>query len=83
MDEQLIIEIWDTFKDYVPEKNRETLANQFVEFLLNKDTEMSNLEGVLGYDSYLDIAIQSALDEYQEENEIENPDDDWDYEDEE
>jgi hypothetical protein len=63
MDESLIIEIWDTFRDYIPEKGRETAANQYVDYLLGKDIETSELESVLGYDPHLDIAIQLVLDE--------------------
>lgn len=78
MDEQLIIEIWDTFKDYVSEKNKEAVASQFVDFLMTKDVELNELEGVLGYDSYLDLAIQTVLDEHRDEEEEEESDD-WDY----
>lgn len=82
MDEQLIIDLWDTFKDYIPDKQKETAANQFVDFLVGKDVEPSELEGVLGYDSYLDSAIELVLgdDETEEEEDFE---DDWDYDDEE
>ena len=63
MDESLIIEIWDVFKEYVPEKNKETAANHFVDFLVGQDVELSILESVHGYDSHLDQAIQLVLDE--------------------
>lgn len=82
MDEQLIIELWDTFKDYIPEKNREIAANQFIDFLLGKDIETSELEGVLGYDPHLDSAIETALGEDLEEDD-EDEEDDWDYDEEE
>ena len=39
MDESMIIEIWDTFKEYIPEKNKDMAANQYVDFLLGKDIE--------------------------------------------
>lgn len=67
MEEQLIIEIWDTFRDYIPEKSRETAANQFVDFLVGKDVEISTLEGLLGYDPALDDAIELVLEEHREE----------------
>ncbi len=63
MEEQLIIEVWDTFRDYIPEKSRETAANQFVDFLIGKDVEISVLEGMMGYDPHLDNAIELVLDE--------------------
>lgn len=63
MDEGLIIEIWDIFKEYVPEKNREVAANQYVDFLVDKDVDASALKSLVGYDSYLDDAIKYVLEE--------------------
>lgn len=76
MEEQLIIEIWDTFRDYIPEKTRETAANQFVDFLVGKDVEVSTLEGLMGYDSHLDNALEIVLEEFKDSDE---PDEDADY----
>jgi hypothetical protein len=69
MEEQLIIEIWDTFREHISEKSRETAANQFVDFLIGKDVDSSTLEGLLGYDPHLDDAIEIVLDEHREEDE--------------
>jgi hypothetical protein len=77
MEEDLIIGVWDTFKDYVPEKNRETAATHFVDFLIGQDVELSVLESVMGYDNHLDAAIQLIVDEFNEENQIDE--DDFDY----
>ncbi len=71
MEEDLIIEMWDVFKEYIPEKSRETAANQYVDYLLGKDVEFSVLEGLIGYDPHLDEAIQLAIgeeSEYEEES---------------
>lgn len=83
MDEQLIIEIWDTFKDYISEKNKETAANQFVDFLVGQDVDTSTLEGLLGYDSHLDTAIETVLEEYSDEEDDDIDDIDFDDEDDE
>lgn len=77
MDEGLIMEIWDTFKEYIPEKNREMAANQFVDFLLGKDFDAEDLEGFIGYDSYLDEAIKNVLDEEFENDDAESRYDEW------
>jgi len=79
MEETLIIEIWDTFREYIPEKNKEMAANQFIDFLLGKDVNTSVIEGLSGYDPHLDDAIKTAIadedladledDEYFEEDE--------------
>ena len=75
MEESLIIEIWDTFKDYIPEKARETAAGQFVDFVINKDVEIFTLESLLGYDPHLDSAITAALEELNDdEDEIDEED---------
>jgi hypothetical protein len=73
MEEDLIIEIWDVFKEYVSDKNKDTAANHFVDFLLGKDVEQSVLAALVGYDSHLDDAIELVLDEDEE------LDDDIDY----
>ena len=77
MEEDLIIGVWDTFKDYVPEKNREAAATHFVEFIIGQDVELSVLESVMGFDPHLDSAIQLIVDEFNEENQIDE--DDLDY----
>lgn len=84
MEESLIIEVWDTFKDYIPEKNRDTAANHFVDFLLGKDVDTSILEGVMGYDPHLDNAIELVLDEENQDDDKDEYDEDgYDYEDDE
>jgi hypothetical protein len=79
MEESLIIEVWDTFKEYVPEKNRETAANHYVDFLVGKDVEVSVLEGLMGYDPHLDSAIELVVGENEDS---EDNDDDYGSEDE-
>jgi hypothetical protein len=63
MDEQLIITVWDIFREYIPEKNREMAANQYVDFLLGNDVEAETLQSYMGYDSHLDDAIKTVLQE--------------------
>ena len=78
MDEALIMEIWDTFKEYISDKNKDMAAAQYVDYLLGKEIETSVLEALVGYDSHLDDAIKQVLsDESVEE------DADFDYGDEE
>jgi hypothetical protein len=81
MEEDQIIGIWDVFKEYIPEKNKETAANHFVDFLVGQDVEASVLQGLVGFDPSLDDAIDLVLGgEIQEE---ENEDEDnFGYEDE-
>jgi hypothetical protein len=62
MDDTMIIDIWDTFKEYIPEKTREAAATHFVDFLLGHDVDNSTLENLLGYDPHLDYSIKIVLD---------------------
>ena len=57
MEEHLIIEVWDTFKDYIPEKSRDTAASQYIDFLVGQDVELETLESVLGYDPHLILQL--------------------------
>jgi hypothetical protein len=77
MEEALIIEVWDTFRDYIPEKSRETAASQFVDFIIGKDVELSVLESLLGYDPHLDSAIEVAIKEFKDDDE--EDEEDYDY----
>jgi hypothetical protein len=63
MDEQLIIGIWDLFKEYIPAKNMDVAANHFVDFLSDNDVSSDVLGGLQGMDSHLDEAIKVFLKE--------------------
>jgi hypothetical protein len=75
MEEDLIIEIWDVFKEYISDKNKEVAANHFVDMLIGKDVEASVLKGLMGYDPHLDDAIELALADEEEEDEYYDEDD--------
>ena len=77
MDESLIINVWETFKDYIPEKTREAAADQYVDLLVNMDVDMDVFESLLGYDADLDKAIEVVL-ENQDREDDEDEDDDID-----
>lgn len=74
MEEDLIIEVWDVFKEYISDKNKETAANHFVDMLIGKDVEASTLKSLVGYDSYLDDAIQLALADGEEDDDFDEDD---------
>jgi hypothetical protein len=76
MDEQTIIEIWDLFKEYIPAKQMEIVATQFVNFLADHDdVDDDTISSLQGLDNNLDIAIKEFLDEggaddYEEEEDF-------------
>jgi hypothetical protein len=77
MEEDLIIEVWDVFKEYISDKNKETAANHFVDFLLGKDVDSATLKALVGYDTYLDDAIDIIVSGDKDDEEDEK--DDWSY----
>lgn len=81
MEEALIMEVWDTFREYIPEKHKDTAAAQYVDFLLGKDVELAVIEGLSGYDPHLDDAIKNVVDEANSFEEEEDGGFDEDYED--
>ena len=76
MEEELIIELWETFRDHIPEKARAAAAEQFIGYLVDKDTDTGTLEGLKGYDPHLDEAIDLTLGD-DDENDEDDFDDDW------
>lgn len=67
MDENLIMTVWDMFREYIPEKNREMAANQYVDFLLGNDIDADTLQSYTGYDPHLDDAIKAVTDDDKED----------------
>jgi hypothetical protein len=76
MEEDVIIGVWDVFKEYIPDKNKDTAANHFVDFLVGNDVELSVLQGLVGYDTHLDDAIALVVDQQEEED---TDEDDYSY----
>lgn len=81
MDEQQIIDIWDTFKDYIPEKQRDTAANQFMDFLLDQEVTTDTFESLKGYDPHIDQALDLVMEEFSDQDEYDDEDNEEDLED--
>jgi hypothetical protein len=74
MEEDLIIEIWDVFKEYISDKNKETAANHFVDFLTGKDVDVDTLKSLVGYDAALDDAIELIVGEEEQDEDFDEDD---------
>jgi hypothetical protein len=74
MEEDYIIEVWDIFKEYISDKNKDIAANHFVDFLVGKDVSTRTLEAITGFDPHLDEAIKLVLDEGSEEDDTDEDD---------
>jgi len=62
MKEDLVADIWTLVIEHIPEKHRKDLAADFVNTLLDYGIKESVLQSLLGVDSYLDDAINYAID---------------------
>ena len=62
MKEDLIADIWTLVIEHIPEKHRKDLAADFVNTLLDYGIKESILKDLTDVDSYLDDAINYAID---------------------
>ena len=70
MNQDLLADVWNVLGERIPEKDKQDAASEFVNLLLDYDITETTLEGMLGIDTYLDTAIEYALeDEPGEHNE--------------
>lgn len=63
MNEDLIADLWNVSSEHVPEKKKDDVASDFVNVLLDYDIKESTLKALKGIDSYLDNAIDYAIDD--------------------
>ena len=62
MKEDLIADIWTLVLEHIPEKHRKDVAADFVNTLIDYGIKESVLDGLTGVDTYLDTAIDYAID---------------------
>lgn len=62
MKEDLIADIWTLVVEHIPDKYRKDVAADFVNTLLDHGVKDSVLESLQGIDTYLDDAIDYAID---------------------
>ena len=76
MRDDLIAGMWTLVIEHIPEKHRKDVAADFVNTLLDYGIKESTLTSLLGVDSYLDTAIQYAIDgeEIEEDDTYEDED---------
>lgn len=73
--ERTLLEIWETFLDYIPSGKKNDAAVKFLRIFMDQDIELKDLEDIREEDEYLDYALDelsSSLDEgYEDESEYE------------
>ena len=62
MKEDLIADIWTLVLEHIPEKHRKDVAADFVNTLIDYGIKESVLQSLKGVDTYLDTAIEYAID---------------------
>jgi hypothetical protein len=74
MKEDMIADLWTAVAEHLPEKQKKDAAAEFINVLLDYNIKDSMLESLHGVDSYLDQAIDYAIDG----EGIENDEEDYD-----
>jgi hypothetical protein len=62
MKEEMIADIWTLVVEHIPVKERDGVAANFVNTLLDYGIKESILQSLIGVDGYLDEAINYAID---------------------
>ena len=73
MEAQMLTDLWNLMKAYVPAKDKSIVAEKFVDICMDNGIEDDEIKELLGHDDELDEAIQYNLD-------VEDEDEDY-YED--
>lgn len=83
MNEDLIADLWNVTIEHIPEKQRPSVASEFVNVLMDYDIKESTLTSLLGVDPFLDDAINYVIDDEFEDEIIDDDDvDNYGYNDE-
>jgi len=77
MKEDLIPDLWSVIVDHIPDKQKKTVAEDFVSTLVDHGIKESVLDRLMGIDPYLDDAIEYATDgeQYHEEDDYDRYED--------
>ena len=68
MDEEILVELWYVAKDFIPVKQREEAAYQFVQVI---DERGLDLHSITGNDAYLDKVVAELSDVDMEDGDME------------
>ena len=74
MDSEQIIDTWNLFSDYLPEKDKSVVASSYVALIMDFGASESDLKECMGNDDYLDTAILEIFEFDDEEDDIEEVD---------
>ena len=61
---ELILEVWDHIKDFIPVKERQAIAYSFVEKFEEYGFDVDNLANIEGEDKYLDKVFSEKANSY-------------------
>lgn len=81
MNENQIVDIWVSLKEYFDKRQIEAVASKYVDVLVDNGFTDQQLKAVVGNDDDLDRAIDYYLDEFEsdDEDEIDYDAEDWEY----
>jgi len=68
MNQDLLADLWNLMSEHIPEKEKESVAQEYINLLLDYGVSESTVEGLFGIDTYLDGAVEYALDEQDDDD---------------
>ena len=63
MNSQLLADIWNILSDRIETEEKPVVAREYVSMLLDYDVSELTLKEMMGMDTYLDAALEYALDD--------------------
>jgi hypothetical protein len=76
IDVDVLIEVYQTLKEYIPSKDRQAAADHFTSVVCDYDITDNDIKALAGVDSYMKRAIEEYIGE---EVESDDEEDDEDY----
>lgn len=66
---ELVAELWNTIRDYVPVNKRKDLITSILEILVDNEVEINDLDEIKNVDDDLDEAIEEVFEQEETEEE--------------
>ena len=77
--DELFADFWNTVKEYVPAKDRQTAADHIVSVLVDSGVSDSTLYALRDCDKNMKAAVQDQLEELDSDWDDQSDDDGWEY----
>ena len=71
MDNEMLILLWETVREYIPAKDRQTAADHVIDNLVDNGLDDEDLKLFNGVDKYMSATVKEFLEDEDEEEDYE------------